>query len=228
MPIMPVGVGMRIAIFGLVFALAAFAAKPVAPAVAEDENLVIEASAFIEKSEVAQALGQDPGMDLIVVEVKLRPRGETKIKLDADDFTLLSRKDGQRSQPMAPSQIAGSGALVVIPGSSGGGGGGVLNQRRAPIWGGAPGTGTRPRRIGGDDEGGAVSGPTQTQASVSEGKTADTPLLEILKAKALPQTETNQPTTGLLYFFLEGKHKLKQLELMYKSPSGKLVLDFER
>jgi hypothetical protein len=219
---------MRIAILSLVFAVAAFAAKPGVPAVAEDENLVVEASALLEKSEVMQALGQDAGMDVIVVQVKLRPRGETKIKVDPDDFTLLSRKDGQRSQPMAPSQIAGSGALVVIPGNSGGGGGGVLNPRRGPIWGGVPGTGTRPQRVGGDNDGGAVSGPTQTQASVAEGKTENTPLLDVLKEKALPQTETNEPLSGLLYFFLEGKHKLKHLELMYKSPSGRLVLDFER
>lgn len=218
---------MRIAILGVVFAVAAFAAKTVAPAVAEDENLVVEASALLEKEEVTQALGQDAGMDVIVVQVKLRPRGETKIKVDPDDFTLLSRKDGQRSQPMAPSQIAGSGALVVIPGSSGGGGVGVLNRRRGPIWGGAPGTGTRPRRIGGDDDG-AASGPTQTQASVGEGQAENSSLLDALKQKALPRTETNEPLSGLLYFFLEGKHKLKQLELMYKSPSGRLVLDFER
>jgi hypothetical protein len=220
---------MRTWILAAIFALAATAAKPVLPAISEDEHLVVEASAYIDKADVAAALGQDPGMELVVVEVKLAPRGETKLQVNLDDFTLISRKDGQRSQPLAPSQIAGAGALVVVPGQQGGGGGGMMNPNRGPIWGGMPGTGTRPRRMGGDGETGAVGGPSATQATVNTGgKTTENPLLDVLKEKALPQTETNAPVTGLLYFYLEGKHKLKHLELMYKSPAGRLILDFEK
>jgi hypothetical protein len=162
--------------------------------------------------------------------VKLSPRGDAKIKIDLDDFTLISRNDGQRSQPLAPSQIAGSGALVVVPGQQGGGGGGMMNPNRGPIWGGMPGTGSRPRRIGGDGETGAVAAPTATQATVdSGGRTSENPIMDLLKEKALPQKETNEAVSGLLYFFLEGKHKLKHLEMLYKSPAGRqMVLDFER
>ena len=167
-------------------------------------------------------------MDLIIVDIKLAPRGENKIAVNFDDFTLISRKDGQRSQPLAPAQIAGRGALVVAQGGPGGGGG-MVNGGRGPIWGGVPGTGTRPRRVGGDGESGAVGAPTETKAAVTTGsKEQDNPLLAVLKKKALPQIETNEPVSGLLYFFLEGKHKLKDLELMYKSPAGRLILDFEK
>ena len=51
--------------------------------------------------------------------------------------------------------------------------------QRGPIWGGAPGTGTRPQRVGGDGES-AVSGTgaTETQAAIDEGeKDKDNPLL---------------------------------------------------
>jgi len=166
-------------------------------------------------------------MDIIVVDVKLAPRGENKIKISHDDFTLISRKDGQRSQPLAPSQIAGKGALVVAQGG-GGRAGGLMSGNRGPIWGGVPGTGTRPERVGGDGEV-AQSGGSATEADSaikSEGK--ENPLLNVLKQKALPQTETNEPVSGLLYFFFEGKHKLKDLELMYKSPAGRLILDFQK
>jgi hypothetical protein len=220
---------MRVFLAVLIFAFAATADKPVALVNIEDENLALEASAHIDKAAVTAVLGQDPGMELIVVQVKLAPRGDTKVKVDFDDFTLISRKDGQKSQPLAPSQIAGSGALVVIPGQTGGGGGGIGNPNRGPIWGGVPGTGGRPRRMGGEQENGSVAGPTGAQASIdNSSKTSQTPLLELLRQKALPQKETNEPVTGLLYFFLEGKHKLKQLELMYKGPSGRLMLDFEK
>lgn len=220
---------MRYLIFSAVFALAATAGKPVGPASSEDEHLVVQASAFPDKASVTKALGLDPGMDLIVVEVKVAPRGDNKITIDLDDFTLISRKDGQRSQPMAPSQIAGTGALVVIPGERGGGGGGVMNRNRGPIWGGVPGTGTRPRRMGGEGDAASTAPPTEAKASVNNATSkGENPLLDTLKEKILPQKETNEPVTGLLYFFFEGKHKLKDLELMYKSPAGRLMLDFER
>ena len=165
---------------------------------------------------------------MIVVQVKLSPRGDAKVNVDFDDFTLISRKDGQRSQPLAPSQIAGSGALVVTPGQQGGGGGGFGSPRR-PIWGGMPGTGSRPQRAGEQENGGAAP-PTGAEAVVTEGGDAsENPLMTVLRAKALPQKETTEPVSGLLYFFLEGKHKLKQLELLYKSPVGRqMILDFEK
>src|SRR5687767_315482 len=131
----PGGSSMRSLIAGLVFALAAAAQKPVPPVASEDEMVMLEASATVDKAAVAKVLGENPGMDLIIVQVKLSPRGDSKVKIDFDDFTLISRKDGQRSQPLAPSQIAGSGALVVTPGQQGGGGGGFGSPRRGPIWG---------------------------------------------------------------------------------------------
>ena len=42
------------------------------------------------------------------------------------------------------------------------------------------------------------------------------------------QSKVTQPVSGLLYFTLDGKHKLKDLELMYKSPEGVLTLDFQK
>jgi hypothetical protein len=54
----------------------------------------------------------------------------------------------------------------------------------------------------------------------------DNPLLEILKAKILPEKKTQEAVKGQLYFLLDGKHKLKDLELMYKNSGGRLILDF--
>ena len=221
---------MRSLIFAMVaIVAAAYADKPAGPVSSEDEYVVVTASALVDRAEVTKALGYDAGMDLVVVDVKLAPRGENKITVSHDDFTLISRKDGQRSQPLAPSQIAGKGALVVAQGERGGGGG-LFTGSRGPIWGGAPGTGTRPQRVGSDGES-AVSGTgvTETQAAIDEGsKDKENPFLAVLKEKSLQQTETSEPTTGLLYFYFEGKHKLKDLELMYKSPAGRMMLDFQK
>jgi hypothetical protein len=218
----------RYLILTAILATLAAAEKHIGPVSSEDEFMVVTGSAAPDRQSVIKTIGQDPGMDLIIVNVKLAPRGEKKIAVNFDDFTLISRKDGQRSQPLAPAQIAGKGALVVAQGGTGGGGG-MFSGSRGPIWGGAPGTGTRPKRVGGDGESGVIGAPTETKAAVTTGdKDKDNPLLALLKEKALPQIETNEPVTGLLYFFLEGKHKLKDLELMYKSPAGRLILDFEK
>ena len=86
-------------------------------------------------------------------------------------------------EPLAPGQIAGKGALVVAQGGRGGGGG-ILNGSRGPIWGGVPGTGTRPERIGGDGEVATAGGSTETKAAINDGgKEKDNPLLGSLKEK---------------------------------------------
>jgi hypothetical protein len=48
----------------------------------------------------------------------------------------------------------------------------------------------------------------------------------VLKEKILPEKETDAPVSGLLYFPME-KQKLKDLELIYKTPEGKLTLRFK-
>jgi hypothetical protein len=53
------------------------------------------------------------------------------------------------------------------------------------------------------------------------------PLLVALEEKVLADSkETKEPLSGLLYFLMEGKHKVKQLELHYRGPAGKLDIRF--
>ena len=117
--------------------------------------------------------------------------------------------------------------MVVTSSGPSGASGGMLGNR-GPMWGGMPGTGTRPRRIGGDGESVAGAGaPGQAEAKVITGDgQKDNPLLAVLKAKILPEGETSETVSGQLYFILEGKHKLKDLDLIYKTSAGKLILDF--
>lgn len=213
-----------------VLAAGLFAAekKPTLPAEAGDEILELTATAYADRQGVTTALGSDPGMDMIVVQVKLSPRGENQVQVSRDDFTLISRKDGQRSQPLAPSQIAGSGSLVVTSTGVGASGIGSGGQRNRPIWGGTPGVGDRPRRLGGDDDIATGATPAQAQATLENSQGKDSPLMDVLKEKILPEKTTNEAVSGQLYFFLEGKHKLKDLELLYKSPAGRLTLDFQK
>ena len=62
-----------------------------------------------------QELGSDLGDDIIVIRLTARPVSDKPVQLSLDDFLLISGKDGQRSEPYAPGQLAGSDSLIVTP-----------------------------------------------------------------------------------------------------------------
>ena len=212
----------------LVLLPAAVAAdKKVGPAKAGDDAIELVGTVASGKEAAAKLLGVDPDMELIVVDLRLVPKNDGKVKVSRDDFTLISRRDGQRSQALHPAQIAGSSSLMVSsrgPGSSGG----MVSQNRGPIWGGVPGTGDRPRRLGGDEEASGPVDPGETRSAITTDKNQENPLLTALRQKELSIAEHSEPASGLLYFIFDGKHKVKDLELMYKGPGGTLMLDFEK
>ncbi|MBI3683186.1 MAG: hypothetical protein HY235_22670 [Acidobacteria bacterium] len=109
--------------------------KPITGQGAND-RMSLQAIAYITKDEVKQALGADPGASIVVLEVSVSPRGGKPVAISKDDFLLRSYKDGQKSQPFAPSQIAGKGGLQL---SESGGGGAIMGDRGGPIWGGIGG-----------------------------------------------------------------------------------------
>ncbi len=189
---------------------------------ASNDALEITGRAYTDSQDIKRLLGSELEDSIAVVEVRLVPKPGTKLAVVRDDFELRSYKNGQRSTPFAPSQIAGSSVLVV---SSQGGGAGMSSQGNGPVWG--PPMGGRPKRIGGDG-GGIGNTDSTSQASAQAEKTrSENPLLDVLEEKVLPEKEITAPATGLLYFFLGSKHKPKDIELFYRGPAGKLSLRFK-
>jgi hypothetical protein len=187
----------------------------------ENDLVEITATALADREAVQQALGSDLGGHYILVQVRVSPKDGNKIKIDRDDFVLRTDRDGQRTTPFAPSQIAGRGALIITQGGSRGGG-----------YVGPSDTGYGPYGppimngglMGG---GGGSGGGGETQTTIKSGaKDKVDPILDVLKEKILPEKETDAPVSGLLYFPME-KQKLKDLELIYKTPEGKLTLRFK-
>jgi hypothetical protein len=201
--------------------------KGAKPAEAHYRNDEIELTArlYNEKAAIADLVGSDMGGFIVVVEVRVAPKTENPLTVDKDDFFLRSDKDGQRSQPYSPSQIAGKGALVV---SETTGRGAMMGNDRGPVWGGMGGG--QPGRMPGSGGGmGNAPGEKQTEATMkSSAGDKDSELLAVLKKKALREGQTDKPVTGLLYFPLEGKHKVKDLELTYKGPAGKFSMRFRQ
>ncbi|MBI3209904.1 MAG: hypothetical protein HYZ37_13540 [Candidatus Solibacter usitatus] len=219
---------MRILLCLVVATASVFAAEK-KPIVAQSSNwsVSIQATAYVDKEDIKRIVGADLGPNIVVVEVEVSPKSGKELKVLGDDFLLRSYKDGQKSGPFSPSQIAGKGGLKLT--SVRGATGGMMGDSNGPVWGGIAGMGM-PRRMPGNGGGiGNASDPSTIEATEKDDKKEkDDPLLQVLKAKSLPEKDTAAPVKGLLYFPLEGKHKGKDLGLTYTGPAGKLILEFHQ
>jgi hypothetical protein len=194
----------------------------------DNDKVSIKVTPYLDRASVQQLIGSDLGPSIVVMEVTVTPKFENKVLVDRDDFLLLSFKDGQRSQPLAPSQVAGDAALVVNMNTPGNGG--LLADNRGPVWGGAMG---QPRRMGGNGGGIGNASSASGEAAVTgttggKDTSKPNPLLDQLKERVLANGETGEPVSGLLYFLLDGKHKPKDLEIFFKGPGGKTSVQFGR
>jgi len=196
--------------------------KPL-PGQAGNDDIELVGSVIIDRDAIEQALGADLGPGYVLAHMKVTPKTEKPLRISADDFTMISGKDGQRCQALDPGQIAGKGALVVKASPNQPGGFGT--RTNGPIWSGVG---------GGIGAGGGAKPASNTNADaephVENSKDAkdqkDSPLLAALKAKVLPDTESQEPVEGLLYFQIDGKVKPKDLRIIYQGPAGKLIVEF--
>ena len=201
----------------IVAATTLFAAKKVISPVtsASNEQIDIVATISLSEDEIVQKLGADPGKGIVILQVRVTPKTDQPVQVSPDDFILLAHDDGERSRPFEPSEIAGQGALVVTNSD----GSAVRRTNSSVGLGGimAGGSGASP----GNSKPVALSSKMNTKSVGNE------KLLEALKAKQLPAKESIETVEGYLYFPLDGRHKLKNLAVLYRGPAGKLNLEFQ-
>lgn len=200
----------------LVASASLFASKKVISPLtsASNDQIDIVATISLSEDEVVQKLGADPGKGIVLLDVRVTPKTDTPVQVSPDDFILLAHDDGERSRPFDPSEIAGQGTLIVSSTTNG-----VKKTSSTVGFGGIIGGG------GGASPGNSKAVTLNTKMDTkSEGNKK---LLEALKAKQFPSKESIQPVEGFLYFPLDGKHKLKNLAVLYRGPAGKLNLEFQ-
>ena len=209
----------RICVFSLLTLALVFAAKKnTGTGRGENQDILLDATVYSDAAAVKELIGDDLGGHVTVVQVKVSPKFTKEVTIDRDDFILRTDKDGDRSKPMAPSQIAGRGALVVT-GTRGPSGEGAERSRGWSIGG--------PIGMGGGGIGGGGSADTSgVKATVEEGGEADSPLKKLLDEKVLPEKKITEPVTGLLYFPMENQ-KLKDLELLYGPKEDRIRVRFK-
>ncbi len=198
---------------------AAFAAKKViSPTTsAGNEQVDIVATIVLDADEVKQKIGADPGKGIVLLQVRVTPKTDQAVQVNPDDFILLAHDDGERSKPFEPEELAGQGALVVTNSATKVKKTGQTFGMGGIMMGGGGGGGASP--------GNPIEKTTNTKMdNKSQGN--DT-LLQALRAKQLPTQEAKDEVSGYLYFPLDGKHKLKNLAVLYRGPAGKLTMEFE-
>lgn len=192
---------------------------------AGNSKVSLRAKAITDRAQITKLMGVDLGEGYVVVDIEVTPERPEGLYVSIGDFTLISRKDGERGRAMAPSEIAGSGGLIISrPNANGGSAIGT----RAPGQGAPlPGTGIPGAGLGGGAIG--TAGPTEgglAEARPAPRSTGEDPRLAPLEDRVLQDGEIQSPAAGLLYFYMEGKVKPKDLGLIYSGPGGRLVIDF--
>jgi hypothetical protein len=208
----------RCMLAGVVLAGSLLASKkvvsPTQSASSDDADLGVVIT--LAQPEVAQKIGADPGPGIVLVEVHFTNRTDHPIQVGPDDFILLAHDDGERNHPFSPAEIAGKGALVLHSTTT-------ANS--------ATGT-TTTVGLGGIFTGGSGAGNHSTaskgvDSQMDDKKAGNDALLAALKAKQLADSDVKDTADGFLYFSLNGKHKLKDLALLYRGRAGKITIEFE-
>jgi hypothetical protein len=203
----------KIGLLSLCAALACFAGeRKNLPGQAGNDQVDLESSVILNHDEITKEIGADIGEGYVVARIKVIPKGDQPLRVGPDDFTMICRKDGQRSTALAPSEIAGKGEMIIKRGTADGGKG---------SW------------TAGGIGGGLGSSPGTVQRDVIKGTQIDdnakaSPALAVLTEKVLPDKETKTPIEGLLYFSIAGtKLKPKDVTIQYKGAAGRLQMEFE-
>ena len=183
--------------------VSAFAAdKKAFPGQAGNDNIELASTIFMTTPEIQPLVGADLGAGFLVARVKATNKTGEVMRVGPADFALVSRKDGDRGDALAPGQIAGGSALVVKREQ---GGRDWAQQTNKPGFTG-------------------VAGLAKTE------KPKDDVLLATLKSKELADQElkANQSFEGLLYFSMESsKLKAKDVGLLYHGAGGHLTINFK-
>ena len=199
-------------------ALSASAAAPKPlPGQAGNDDIDLSGSVLVERSEIEQALGVDLGAGYLVVRMKAVPKTDKPLRIGPDDFTMVSRKDGQRSQALTPNEIAGNGGTLIVRSSDQRGGNG---SRRTVSIGG----------LGGGAVGSSPGTNTNVDAHVeqnNEKPDAKTPAPACAEGKRTPG-QGNKRTAGRTSLLSDrGENQTEGRGDHLQRTAGKLVIDFQ-
>ncbi len=190
-------------------------------------DVEFSARLVLDPNQIEQMLGDRVDESYTLVELKVRPLFDNMLELNRSDFVFRCRCDNEHSEAQSPSRIAGSAVLALDQKVQGGGG--IFARQNDPLLvGGAPGTGTRPRRIGNTPSGIGSGGMSRVETEVRAEVSEDSTLLGRLERLELPLEPIGEPISGYLYFQVSPKRKLKRYVLSYDGVYGEFQMQFTK
>ena len=179
-------------------------------------------------AEIERIAGDSFNGEVILIEVRVRPLYGSKISLHRGDFLMRARNNNETSPAQTPDRIAGSAVLDLSAKTKHSAPDLFADNTNSPIWGGIPGTGTRPRRLGGpaDHVGGGSS--SEEVLTAEQRSTNDSSGTGRLQSIELPLELEDEPGAGYLYFEMRAKTKRKHLELSYDGTLGEFLIEFKK
>ena len=192
------------------------------------EDIEVKARLIQDPDQIEALVGDPLDKEFMLVEIEIKPYYGATLELERTDFTLRSRADNESSHAQSPARIAGS-AVFSLEQKRAGGGGVFSQSQDSVIVGGAPGTGSQPRRVDGVSPGigGSLGSGTEVTVRQTASKEPVT-LEERLTQLELPLRPTDQDIRGYLYFQVNPKNKLKRIIFYYDGVYGEFQHQFEK
>ena len=189
-----------------------------------NDNVEITATITLSEPEIAQKLGADPGKGIALVEVRVSPKADQSsalvLTISSFSATTTGRDRNRSSLANWPEEVLSW--LVRVRAEDG-----SLTSQRYGIPIGTGPTGQVQRMPGNSVGIGSSGGPGTLSTKANDKEAGNQALLSALKAKQLPDKVSKDEISGYLCFPLDGKHKLKNLAVLYRGPGGHLDLEFE-
>jgi len=181
------------------------------------DTVTLMGKAYITPDAIKQLVGSDLGGHFIVVELTVSPKAGKPVNIQLDSFTLFA-EGGDRTKPETPAEITAPSSMVLKQGEAGIG---SLGEAPGVKWSGVGFGGGHPSKPKDDKDKAKKDAPKPTPQAGENDQT----LKATLEKRALPEKETSEPVTGLLYFPME-KKKLKEIVMFYDTPNGKVRMYF--
>ena len=179
-------------------------------------------------AEIERIAGDSFNGEVILIEVRIRPLYGSKISLRRADFLMRARNNNETSPAQTPDRIAGSAVLDLSAKTKHSAPDLFADNTSSPIWGGLPGTGTRPRRLGGPTDQIGGSNSSEEVVTAEQRSMDDSSGAARLQSIELPLELEDEPGAGYLYFEMPAKTKRKHLELSYDGSLGEFLIAFKK
>ena len=164
---------------------------------------------------------------VVFVELRVKPLYGSKVTLARDEFLVRARNTNDTSPAQSPHRIAGDKVLRMSGKRKTKAAVKVISDpSEARVWGGAPGTGTDPKRVESPTPAVVVAVSREDRRKPEQVDAETESVADRLQELELPLETVDAPVTGYLYFEIPADIGRKQLELSYAGRLGEFLIKF--